>query len=254
VTSRDLGSGTGITRIPHDDPGRPQANWARIDDQNGLAVSPDGKWLYAGQTFTRDSLVYKIRIADPTDVTPVASLADPAFKGLDDMTIDSHGILYVAANLTGEVIRLDPASGQHCTIASGFQNTSSVKFGRGPGWPQDHLFVVGFDGVVRELTPPAGTTGGGGGGAKRKPRLALSLSPRSAVVGRSTRFRFTTYRAGGGLRANVRVRLGGKTVRTNRRGRAGLTLTFHSVGRKRAVATRSGYSRATRVVRVRHRR
>jgi hypothetical protein len=34
-----------------------------------------------------------------------------------------------------------------------------VKFGCGPGWRSDHLFAVGFDGVVHELTPPAGLRG-----------------------------------------------------------------------------------------------
>src|SRR4051795_10020465 len=100
VVSRDIGSGTGITRIPHDDPAHPQTNWAQIDDQNGMAVDPTGTYLYAVQTFTSDSAVLRIRIADPTDVKAVATLADPGPKGLDDMTIDAHGILYVASNLS----------------------------------------------------------------------------------------------------------------------------------------------------------
>jgi sugar lactone lactonase YvrE len=40
VVSRDLGSGTGITRIPRNDPAHPQTNWARLDDTTGLAVDP----------------------------------------------------------------------------------------------------------------------------------------------------------------------------------------------------------------------
>src|SRR3954464_167177 len=117
VVSRDIGSGTGITRIPHDDPAHPQTNWAKLDDQNGMAVDATGTYLYAVQTFTSDSAVYRIRIADPTDMKVVATLADPGPKGLDDMTIDAHGILYAAANLSGEAIRVDPASSEHCVIA-----------------------------------------------------------------------------------------------------------------------------------------
>src|SRR3954451_6951632 len=163
VVSRDIGSGTGITRIPIADPAHPQANWAAIDDQNGMAVDPTGTWLYAVQTFTADSAVYRFRIADPSDKSVVATLSDPGPKGLDDMTIDAKGVLYIAANGSGEVIRLDPATKQHCVIATGLQNPSSLKFGRGPGWATDRLYVTSFDGTVRELTPAPSTTGGGGG-------------------------------------------------------------------------------------------
>ncbi len=253
VVSRDIGSGTGITRIPADDPAHPQTNWANLDDQNGMAVDPSGTWLYADQTFTQDSAVYKIRIADTSDRSVVATLSDPGPKGLDDMTIDSHGILYVAANLTGEVIRVDPATGEHCVIASGMQNTSSLKFGRGPGWRTDSLYVTGFDGVVRELTPP---TTGVVGPPVLAPYLALSVRPRTAVAGRRTRFRFTVYAVEDGKRtalAHARVRLGGQSATTNRRGRAGLTLRFRHAGRKVARASTSGFSPARKAVRVRPR-
>src|SRR3954468_15613947 len=130
VVSRDIGSGTGITRVPAGDPAHPQSNWAQLDDQNGMAVDPTGTWLYAVQTFTADSAVWKFRISNPSDKSVVAALAGPTPKGLDDMTIDRAGTLYVAANGTGEVIKLDPSSGRHCVIVSGLQNPSSLKFGR----------------------------------------------------------------------------------------------------------------------------
>jgi sugar lactone lactonase YvrE len=256
VVSRDIGSGTGITRIPHDDPGHPQTNWTDLDDQNGMAVDPTGTWLYAVQTFTRDSAVYRIRIADTSDRSIVASLSDPGPKGLDDMTIDAGGILYIAANPTGEAIRLDPATGEHCVIASGMQNTSALKFGRGPGWRADSLYVVGFDGVVRELSPPASGGGGpdnsgnNGGGTGGKPRIRLSVRPKHPVAGRHVRIKFTTAARGKRL-GRVRIRVGGRTTRTNRRGRASLTLRFRHPGVKRVRATKRGYRAATKTIRVR---
>jgi hypothetical protein len=42
-------------------------------------------------------------------------------------------------------------------IASGLGDPSAVKFGCGPGWPNDHLFVVGFEGNIYDASPPAGT-------------------------------------------------------------------------------------------------
>jgi sugar lactone lactonase YvrE len=246
VVSRDLGSGTGITRIPLSDPAHPQTGWAKLDDQNGMAVDPTGTFLYADQTFTLDSAVYRIRISDPTDMKAVATLYDSGIpKGLDDLTIDSKGVLYVAANAAGQVIRLDPATGKHCTIVTGLQNPSSLKFGRGPGWAPSHLYATGFDGTVRELIPPPSTPKPGG--TKRRKRLALSVSPRSAEVGELTRFRFTVRPR----LAGARVKLGGKSVRTSGRGRAGLTIAFRHAGKHVARASRRGYVSATKRVRVR---
>lgn len=158
VVSRDIGTGTGVTRIRARRPGLPQFNWATLDDTNGLAVDPGGRWLYAVATFVPGSPVYRIRIANPSRVRLVAELADGGpLKGLDDIAIDRRGRLYVTANLTGEVIRLNPESGATCAIAEGLPNPSAAKFGRGRGWSKSSLYVTGFDGTVRRLAPPPGT-------------------------------------------------------------------------------------------------
>src|SRR3954454_15160567 len=113
--------------------------------------------MYAGKAFTADSAGWRVRISNPSHKSVVAALAGPTPKGLDDMTIDPAGILYIAANGTGEVIKLDPKTAQHCVIVSGLQNPSSLKLWRGPGWPAGHLYMTAFDGTVRELIPPAST-------------------------------------------------------------------------------------------------
>lgn len=169
--------GWGITRIPATDPAHPQRNWVQTNDSNGLAVDPTGTWLYFDETFQPGGLVMRARIADPTDVEQVASLGQGLV--LDDMTIDRQGLLYIAANRpapAGEVIRVDPSAGTGCVIASGLGDPSAVKFGCGPGWPGDHLFVVGFEGSVYDLSPPAGTR------APRGTCDATSTSTSSAPV------------------------------------------------------------------------
>jgi hypothetical protein len=156
LTSRDLGGPPSIYVVPRRHPARHRV-WASTDDSNGMAVGPGGRYVYANQTFKYDSPVLRIPIAHPQRYTVLARVG--VAKGLDDMTVDRDGVLYLAANGSGELIRLDPRTGRSCTIAggpgSGWRNTSAVKFGCGPGWRSDHLFVVGFDGVVHELAPPA---------------------------------------------------------------------------------------------------
>ena len=157
VVSRDS-PGHGITRIPFADPMHPQPNWVTTNDSNGMAIDPTNTWLYFDQTFQPGGLVLRARLSDPSDVEQVASLGQGLV--LDDLTIDRAGDLYLAANRPaplGELIRLDPATGSSCVIASGLGDPSAVKFGCGPGWPSNHLFVVGFAGDVYDISPPAGS-------------------------------------------------------------------------------------------------
>jgi hypothetical protein len=159
-TTRDLdnpNSPAQVTKVSASDPTHPDLHWANLGDTNGVRVDPTQTWLYISTTFNQPANVYKVRLSNPTDIQLVASLANTGSavpKGLDDMTMDANGVLYLAANGSGEVLRLDPATGQSCVLASGLQNPSAVEFGSGTGWDSTHLFVSGFDGTVRELTPP----------------------------------------------------------------------------------------------------
>ncbi len=73
------------------------------------------------------------------------------------MTIDAAGVLYVTGNVSGQVLRVDPRTGRSCVIAAGLGRPTAVKHGRGRGaFGAGRLYVSGFDGAVRELTPPRG--------------------------------------------------------------------------------------------------
>lgn len=163
LTSRDVAglNPTGITRVARRG-AAPQPMWSSQADSNGMAVDPTGQFVYADETFTLASNVYKIRISNPKDRVVVASLAPQPIgvpNGLDDLTISTSGLLYVAANSGGEVIRLDPRTKTSCVVASGLMNTSAVKQGKGSGaFPATRLYVVGFDGKIVELAPPRGVT------------------------------------------------------------------------------------------------
>lgn len=87
----------------------------------------------------------------------------------------------------------------------------------------------------------------------RRMRLSVSPSPAPARAGRTTRFRFRTTTVMGGRRRAVRgarIRFGGRTVRTDRTGRAAVRVRFARAGRVRARVTRSGYRTLTRIVRI----
>jgi hypothetical protein len=242
VVSRDLGRGTGITRIPASDPGRPQPNWARFDDTNGLAVDPSGTWLYAVETFTAESRVYRVNIADPSRIEVVATLGGVGVpKGLDDMTIDSAGTLYITANGAGEVIRLNPATEEACVIATGLMNPSAIKQGAGDGWSGERFYVSAFDGTVRELVPPPGE-------APPPLRAEQAAPPVSAVGPPGLRLRTRTRRLGplrrGRLEAEAFREDGGVEVS------AVLRLTARRRGARVAITalpcTRSGQCRPAR--------
>src|SRR5206468_12329171 len=92
------------------------------------------------------SPIERIPLANPAAHEPAAILTfgvaslqpaiypNPAFgkplagvKGLDDMTRDADGTLYVMANGMGELLRVDPLTGAACLVVSGLGNPSSVR-------------------------------------------------------------------------------------------------------------------------------
>jgi SMP-30/Gluconolactonase/LRE-like region len=140
--------GTGIDRVLH---GNVEINWASVASPNGLAVSPNGKWLYANQTFV-PAQISRIEIADPSNVQTYVKLdsADVA-AGLDGMTRDGKGRLYVAANGGNWVGRVN-TDRSVCTLATGTGMTSAVALGHSTrGFSYRNLYAVNFGGELIEL-------------------------------------------------------------------------------------------------------
>ena len=140
--------GTGIDRVFD---GSVQLNWAEVASPNGMAVSPNGRWLYANQTFY-PAQISRIEIADPTNVETYVKLdqADIA-AGLDGMTRDGLGRLYVAANGGNWVGRVD-TDRSVCTLATGTGMTSAVALGHGKrGFSRRNLYAVNFNGELIQL-------------------------------------------------------------------------------------------------------
>ena len=97
----------------------------------------------------------------------------------------------------------------------------------------------------------------GVGGARLSPSsaapapaaIAVVVRPRSALVGRRTRF---SFRATSGARhrpvAGAQILFAGRRTRTDRRGRARLVLIVHRAGRRRAIAIKPGLVRGVAYV------
>jgi len=123
--------------------------WATVNKANGLAVSRNGKYLYANSILSNPPTVYRVEIANPSNVIPYAvAPADQGISILDGLTRDDKGNLYVAVWGKGQVWKINSKQ-QICVLASGMTQTSSLYLGRGKkGFKAGNLFVVGFDGKI----------------------------------------------------------------------------------------------------------
>jgi sugar lactone lactonase YvrE len=149
-TSNDFS--THIAKVAN---GKAEVEWGEVlTSPNGLVVDPAGQFLYAAQTF-QPAAVARIPLATGGAATNWFS-APPAdiSAGLDGMTRDSRGRLYIAANGAGEVWRIDTDK-QACVLWRGDRlGPSMVAFGHGAdqsrfGWR--NLYIVNFQGDLIEL-------------------------------------------------------------------------------------------------------
>ncbi|WP_072802165.1 SMP-30/gluconolactonase/LRE family protein [Rhodococcoides yunnanense] len=152
VVTRNLGATTGITRIHAGEPDSAETVRTDLGTANGIAS--DGDAVYVANTFEP---ALSIAVLDARNLAgdarriPVDGFGP--FTASDDMTVGPDGQIYLAQNLAGRVLRIDPESGSSCVIGTGMPLTTSVEFG-GPGWDRNSLYATSFDGTVRQLTPP----------------------------------------------------------------------------------------------------
>jgi hypothetical protein len=116
---------------------------------------------------------------------------------------------------------------------AGGQWTSTGTFG----------FADGSSDTVASRTPCTHAT-------QRRPRLRLVVRPRRPRAGHRVRLRFRVRSSARRCVSGARVRLGRRTVRTNRRGRATMRVRFHRLGRRRVHATKAGCRTARARIRV----
>lgn len=166
-----------LVRIPRDDP----AAWepfTGLYGPNGLAYDPATDALYTVITAEQSSPVLRLSPQDasvavvaylsfgvvtlqPGAHAPQGDPAHPVPKGLDDLALGPDGRLYVVGHLSGELLRVDPADGSACLIASGLEEPTSARFAHGFGGHGGKLFVTTWGGT--------GVTGIAAGSADQHP-------------------------------------------------------------------------------------
>ncbi len=109
-----------------------------VGHPNGLALSADGATLYVAQIFksirpfVTDGRVWALPMTGgmPSGAPEVvADLGDAAAN--DGLAMDELGRLYVAANGSGQIWRLDPATREQLLIAEEMPGAASIAFGAG---------------------------------------------------------------------------------------------------------------------------
>lgn len=149
LASRDIGT-VGLTHVPAGG----EAHVIRTDLGSVNGIEVDGDTVYTVTTFEQ---VNRLHVLDAADLTgPVRSIDLPGFGLLqapDDLTLGPDGALYIALNVAGAILRVDPETGDSCRVAEGIPLVSSVAFGTGPGWDPNTIYTTGFDGTVRAAHP-----------------------------------------------------------------------------------------------------
>lgn len=152
VVSRDVGLSTRLTAVK---PNGDQTAYApSITSTNGMGVDLTRRALYVASTFNLTSTVSAVDIDNPAAAPKIFTIPGVGpLNSADDLTVGADGNVYVALNVAGSVVRIDPDSGATCTVAKGLPLSSSVAFGSGPGWDANSLYVTSFLGSVTRLTP-----------------------------------------------------------------------------------------------------
>lgn len=143
-----------VTRIRPD--GSRDTEWtsaAAVAGTNGIAVT--GDVAIVTTTFTPESVVATIPLVDPAAATRNAVTRPPASpKALDDIAVTSEHI-YATAFATGEIIRIDRATGGACVLLHGLTAPTSVRTAEGFGtYGERDLFITTAAGTIHHAALP----------------------------------------------------------------------------------------------------
>ncbi|MGW4364395.1 SMP-30/gluconolactonase/LRE family protein [Nocardia takedensis] len=162
----ELSMGNGVVRAPDgtvftsndlvpaldrvDPDGTVHRGWYRETPANGLAVSAEGRTLFANVSIG-DTRILAIDTATGTARTYFRPPDGYQNAFLDDLDIDARGRLYAPAYFAGQVWRID-TDGSVCAIATGLTLPAGITVGAaGSAFGADSVYVTTHSGQVLEI-------------------------------------------------------------------------------------------------------
>ncbi len=125
---------------------------ADVPSPNGIAYGPAGDVLFVASTFSPQAQLTRYDVDDqgfPVEATALEIMHLGAMATPDGIAVDAEGRVYVAANLPGEVWRVDgmvQALTEGELFASGLGSPASLAFGEGEGYDPCSLYVTQLSG------------------------------------------------------------------------------------------------------------
>jgi len=132
-------AGTDEAKVMKDDMG-----WLKSLGVNGLVWNRDNNTLY--YTVTMPGRVGALKLGPGPSVVEENVIKKFAIGGLDDLTLDADGNLFVCVWMKGKVMKMTP-SGETEVIIEGLDGPSAVAFG--PGADSDDLFILIKGGTLK---------------------------------------------------------------------------------------------------------
>ncbi len=130
-----------------------------IPSPNGLAFSADGRWLYVASTFVAEPPLWRVPVdAEGRPGEPELVVTFPTGSTPDGVAVDAEGQVWVALNLAGELVRVDPETGAVEVVARGLPTPASLAFGQGPELDPCAVYVTELYGEGVSVVA-AGVTG-----------------------------------------------------------------------------------------------
>ncbi|UCG87389.1 MAG: SMP-30/gluconolactonase/LRE family protein [Gemmatimonadota bacterium] len=119
-----------------------------VGHPNGLALSGDGSILYVAQIFASlrplvvDDRVWAISVEGWSPAGEPELIAHTGEGAANDgLAMDELGRIYVAANGTGQILRVDPETRDVVIIAEDMPGAASIAFGQGE-FDRDAIYVT----------------------------------------------------------------------------------------------------------------
>lgn len=128
----------------------------RLESPNGVGLSPDGRTLYAAETFT--GRLWAATVEGPGQLGRrwiVSELGQNGKRLLDSLKVEAGGAVVVAGVLTGGLVRVEPASGAWAETRMPDPVTTNLCF-TGTDLKMLHVTLSSSGRLVRLAWPQAG--------------------------------------------------------------------------------------------------